>query len=762
ENMNKRYISMQTALQSDENALLINSIKSEIKDKQKDENVFLGNLSQLKEQLKRIKTVLPAVREYYQIQDISGLEYSEMPMENRNQLIVELENSFLQFENILNDKLSQIRLEMKQLENAITELSKEIRNLESNRITYDRNVSALKTAIETEFSMRGISPSVYILADLLEISDTDWQNAVEGYLNTQRFYIIVEPAYYDIAAQVYDRNKSRIHTAAIVNTAKLKLDLVPDENTLACIVKSQNRYAAAYISQVLGKVVMCSEVSELKQYANAITQGCMLYHGNVLRKINPEIYRMPYIGKYALQQQLKLKKEEYQQKSKIQSELQKQRADLENKLSLIRQCNFEILKSVISSPADVQRIKAEISSLNQNLKETENNPTYLQMKMDAEELEQKIRQKRKQLDSIKSAMTINNNENENAHKRITQLNAEIQGTEKQISDMSREHESALKEAQRRFEERQKNRSENDFGNYQLLRKKSESNKEKALSILIQQQTKYQNGDLGTGISMMPAYLEEYSSLTKHNLVSHEEKLRKMQEQCETEFREVFLSKMRENIEKAISLFKNLNKTLKPIYYGNDSYRFDYAPEKTKKRLYEMIMSECNLGGGTLFSSQFEEEYHDEMNELFTKLTISDDKGDNVLREYTDYRNYLDYDIEIISKNGKIQKFSKICREKSGGETQTPYYVAIAASFAQLYSIGETVRIIMLDEAFDKMDEERIESMINFFKSQDFQIILAAPTSRLEIISEQVDNTIMVYNDENHQSYTELFSFEELE
>ena len=762
ENMNKRYISMQTALQSDENALLINSIKSEIKDKQKDENVFLGNLSQLKEQLKRIKTVLPAVREYYQIQDISGLEYSEMPMENRNQLIVELENSFLQFENILNDKLSQIRLEMKQLENAITELSKEIRNLESNRITYDRNVSALKTAIETEFSMRGISPSVYILADLLEISDTDWQNAVEGYLNTQRFYIIVEPAYYDIAAQVYDRNKSRIHTAAIVNTAKLKLDLVPDENTLACIVKSQNRYAAAYISQVLGKVVMCSEVSELKQYANAITQGCMLYHGNVLRKINPEIYRMPYIGKYALQQQLKLKKEEYQQKSKIQSELLKQRADLENKLSLIRQCNFEILKSVISSPADVQRIKAEISSLNQNLKETENNPTYLQMKMDAEELEQKIRQKRKQLDSIKSAMTINNNENENAHKRITQLNAEIQGTEKQISDMSREYESALKEAQRRFEERQKNRSENDFGNYQLLRKKSESNKEKALSILIQQQTKYQNGDLGTGISMMPAYLEEYSSLTKHNLVSHEEKLRKMQEQCETEFREVFLSKMRENIEKAISLFKNLNKTLKPIYYGNDSYRFDYAPEKTKKRLYEMIMSECNLGGGTLFSSQFEEEYHDEMNELFTKLTISDDKGDNVLREYTDYRNYLDYDIEIISKNGKIQKFSKICREKSGGETQTPYYVAIAASFAQLYSIGETVRIIMLDEAFDKMDEERIESMINFFKSQDFQIILAAPTSRLEIISEQVDNTIMVYNDENHQSYTELYSFEELE
>ena len=174
----------------------------------------------------------------------------------------------------------------------------------------------------------------------------------------------------------------------------------------------------------------------------------------------------------------------------------------------------------------------------------------------------------------------------------------------------------------------------------------------------------------------------------------------------------------------------------------------------------MIMSNFNLGGFTLFSTQFEEEYHDEMDELFSKLTASDENGDDVLREYTDYRNYLDYDIEIISKDGKSQKFSKIYREKSGGETQTPYYVAIAASFAQLYSTGETIRIIMLDEAFDKMDDDRIESMINFFKSQDFQIILAVPTSRMEFIGEQVNNIVMVYSDSEHHSYTDSFSHDE--
>ena len=760
--MNERYISMQAALQTNENALLISQIQSEIKDKQKDQKTFYESFNRLKEQLRRIRAVLPAIREYCQNQDISGLEHPELSTESRNQLVLALENSFLQAETALNGRIAHVRAELHQLETVLARLSNEIGSLERNKITYDRNVSELKKAIETEFAKLGISSPVHILADLLEISDTNWQNAVEGYLNTQRFHIIVEPAYYDIATQVYDRYKSRIHTAAIVNTAKLKADLIPDENTLACVVKSQNRYASAYICQILGKVVMCSDVSELKNYSSAITQGCMLYQGNALRKINPDIYRMPYIGKYALQQQLKLKKAEYAQKSAEKSDLNRQKTDSEQIFNLIRQCNFEILKSVVSSPIDIQSITAEIKSLQNDLNEAKNDPAYLQMQMDAEELERNIHKKRNQLDHIKSEVTRKKIETGTIQRNIAQLNDEIQEIERQISEMSHKHESVLQDAQKRFKDRQKNKvSENQFGSYQSTRTRYANQRDTSIHKLIQQQTKYKNGDLGAGIEMMPAYFEEYSNLTKNILIFNEEKLRSMHENCETMFRESFLAKMRENIENAISLFKELNKTLKPIYYGNDSYRFDYSPEKNKKRLYEMIMSDFNLGGFTLFSTQFEEEYHDEMDELFSKLTASDENGDDVLREYTDYRSYLDYDIKIISKDGKSQKFSKIHREKSGGETQTPYYVAIAASFAQLYSTGETIRIIMLDEAFDKMDEERIESMINFFKSQDFQIILAAPTSRLELIGEQVDNIVMVYSDSEHHSFTDMFSYDEI-
>jgi uncharacterized protein YPO0396 len=195
-------------------------------------------------------------------------------------------------------------------------------------------------------------------------------------------------------------------------------------------------------------------------------------------------------------------------------------------------------------------------------------------------------------------------------------------------------------------------------------------------------------------------------------------------------------------------FKYLNASLKDIYYGEDSYKFDITHNKKKESIYKMITAKENIGGNTLWSNPYDEAYKEEMEDLFAKLTAYDDKGEKVLAEYTDYRSYLDYDIIVSKKDGSEQRFSKIYGEKSGGETQTPYYVAIAASFVQLYKLGDTIRIIMLDEAFDKMDDNRIAAMMDFFNSQNFQIILATPPAKMEVIGEKVDTILMAIRDGN--------------
>lgn len=235
-------------------------------------------------------------------------------------------------------------------------------------------------------------------------------------------------------------------------------------------------------------------------------------------------------------------------------------------------------------------------------------------------------------------------------------------------------------------------------------------------------------------------------LVVSDIIKYEEDLKKAKENCHLEFRESFLARLKENIENAKIEFKNLNSALKDIYYGEDSYKFEITYNKKKESIYQMITSKNNEAGYNLWSNSFDDEYQEEMEDLFAKLTAYDDKGEKVLAEYTDYRSYLDYDIIVEKKDGTVQRFSKIYGEKSGGETQTPYYVAIAASFVQLYKLGDTIRIIMLDEAFDKMDDNRISAMMDFFNSQNFQIILATPPAKIEIIGEKVDTILMAMRD----------------
>ncbi len=248
-------------------------------------------------------------------------------------------------------------------------------------------------------------------------------------------------------------------------------------------------------------------------------------------------------------------------------------------------------------------------------------------------------------------------------------------------------------------------------------------------------------DFVTGLTGISDYREALQKLRSVEIVRYEEKLKLAKEDCEQIFRSDFLSKMKENIESARNEFRSLNKALDSIYYGDDSYRFKISFDKNKEGLYRMITSENNHEGINLWTSAFEEEYKEEMADLFDKLMAKDDNGQKIVEEYTDYRSYLDYDIEIHKRDGSVQRFSDIYGEKSGSETQVPYYVAIAASFYQLYRYGNSIRLMLLDEAFDKMDDERIQSMMEFFNGLGLQVILATPPAKIEVIGEQVGTVL---------------------
>lgn len=638
--------------------------------------------------------------------------------------------------------------DMDRLSDEINDCQERLKKLEKRVLPYPEYAQKLKEMVEKEFVRKGISSSVYFLSELLEITDMKWSNAIEGYLNTQKFYLVVEPEYYPAALEVYDKNRKNIHTAGIINSRKLPTGQEAEPDSLAYVVKSDNRYAKAYANYILGRVKRCTDVHELERHSIAMTPECMLYQGYVVRHLNPRDYENPFIGQYAYRTQIENVRKEIEEKTRRRSELRQEIQLYTAVLESAKKVNLGIMKLYLYVPESLHSLQEQMVSAKAELKEAQSDPTLIELNL-------KLDVKKKELDVKKEEKERLSEENIRLENQIDAHRNEMQERKKEYDILRTELEEqadrdgvVYKEAEDKYRQNRKSKSAQVIAvNFapqrsQLLREREELlDGRKGLKELQMRFNQEFTLDFMLGLVNISEYREALQKLKGVEIVRFEEKLKLAREDCEQIFRSDFLSRMKENIESARNEFRSLNKALDSIYYGDDSYRFKISFDKNKEGLYRMITSENNYEGINLWTSAFEEEYKEEMADLFDKLMAKDDNGKKIVEEYTDYRSYLDYDIEIHKRDGSIQRFSDIYGEKSGSETQVPYYVAIAASFYQLYRYGNSIRIILLDEAFDKMDDERIQSMMEFFNGLGLQVILATPPAKIEVIGEQVGTVL---------------------
>ncbi len=638
--------------------------------------------------------------------------------------------------------------DMERLSDEIDDCQERLKKLEKRVLPYPEYAQKLKELVEKEFVRKGISSPVNFLSELLEITDMKWSNAIEGYLNTQKFYLVVEPEYYPAALEVYDKNRKNIHTAGIINSRKLPTGQEAEPDSLAYVVKSDNRYAKAYVNYILGRVKRCTDVHELERHSIAMTPECMLYQGYVVRHLNPRDYENPFIGQYAYRTQIENVRKEIEEKTRRRSELRQEIQLYTAVLESAKKVNLGIMKLYLYVPESLHSLQEQMVSAKAELKEAQSDPTLIELNL-------KLDAKKKELDVKKEEKESLSEENIRLENQIDTHRNEMQERKKEYDILRKELEeqadrdgAVYKEAEDKYRQNRKSKSAQVIAvNFAPQKSQLQREREELLdgrTGLKELQMRFNQEftlDFMLGLVNISEYREALQKLKSVEIVRFEEKLKLAREDCEQIFRSDFLSRMKENIESARNEFRSLNKALDSIYYGDDSYRFKISFDKNKEGLYRMITSENNYEGINLWTSAFEEEYREEMADLFDKLMAKDDNGKKIVEEYTDYRSYLDYDIEIHKRDGSIQRFSDIYGEKSGSETQVPYYVAIAASFYQLYRYGNSIRIMLLDEAFDKMDDERIQSMMEFFNGLGLQVILATPPAKIEVIGEQVGTVL---------------------
>jgi uncharacterized protein YPO0396 len=349
------------------------------------------------------------------------------------------------------------------------------------------------------------------------------------------------------------------------------------------------------------------------------------------------------------------------------------------------------------------------------------------------------------------------NRESNYHDNLLEFEQEINRLNQKIMAQSEENPGLKEKADRLFQDEIASQNiQNILESYQDKISKELMNIEHLEDALRTKQIHYTqkyNLSYQFGLKYIDEYLDERNKLVKSELVKYESKVREAREVAEKLFKEDFMSKLRHYIISAQEEIKKINSTLENIHFGEDSYQFIFPKSKEYGDYYDMVLSdEAIKSGEEIFNYDFEMKYQRQLEELFINLASEDLNDKGTVNKFTDYRTYMDYDILITNTSGDQINYSKVFKEKSGGETQVPFYVATLASFVRVFDQAsrkvnqESIGLILFDEVFDKMDSSRIKAMMRFIQQLPVQIMLSTPPQKMEIIQKYTDTTVVTLRD----------------
>lgn len=649
-------------------------------------------------------------------------------------------------------------------------------DLRKNIKDYPKGLVQLRDRIAAELNRQG-RPKVQIdiLADVLEIPEAEehWRNAVEGYLNTQKFYLLIPPEYYQRALTFYDQVKREYsgRSFGLVDIAKLREreTIAPWPDSLAGKVETENALARIYIDYLLGRVVCCTHVSQLRKHRTAITAEGMVYQGYVARPLRKELMEDAFIGRRAvalriekLESELRLADTELNVWKPIAAELVKHKS----RDSLFSR--YFVHDTIEQRRTDYQRgleITKEVKQLEEELSRLD--LFWL------EEQRREINSLGEQIKALEEMKTKYTQEETSLRNRIHDLEYDIlpglyqELTEKEDSLSDRFSPQFIESVGRPRYEQEFSRLKRasavakNFGD-RLVQTENERNtsQQKLFRARSDYVSAFQPCSFRPDAMTNEEFDQERQLLEESELPKYREKIKAARESAMEQFQNDFLAKLKSSIDQVQDQVKSLNKALKQTQFGTDRYQFRADRNPDYAEYYDMIMApELMEGEGGLFALPFQQKYGPLIEELFGRLAMSDDTQLNARKQselqqnierYTDFRTYLKFDLETADQNGSKQLLSQTLNTKSGGETQTPFYIAVLASFAQLYQVNNlsplasnTVRLVVFDEAFNKMDSDRIIESVRLLRKMGLQAIICTPPDKLPDIMPLADKTLLV-------------------
>ena len=691
--------------------------------------------------------------------------------------LVRLQEGLKDLQEELEAQRQEADADLRRIKKEEKEARAELKELKQGKKAYPRELEEARFELRNRLHERcGKFVNVHILADLLDVKDERWHNAVEGYLGNNKLQLIVEPKYARAAMDIYqEMDTKRFFRAAVLDTEKLTKDKHQVQpGALAEVVKAKEAYVQEYINFFLGNVKKCESLDELRECRIGVTPDCMLYQSYKLQHMNPENYtRRAYIGETSMRQRIRKLEEKCEklngERMPVQELLEEIRQAM--RMEMLKQPAEDYLGWLADSKAIISKEKKKAQLLEQMQKLKDESVAAWEGKK--KEVQAAQDAKKESVSKVQEAIWENK-------KEIERLNAEVLESEEQMKDVKR------KVADKRYEkEFQEYLASRKSENYEYLRRQMVSRvytlreeEEDAYRKLVEERSsyirEYPNRTFSTSIRDNAPYEKLLNSLSCDHLETYRESAKTQAKAAVEHFKDDFIFKIRSAILEAYQRRDELNRIISKLDFGKDKYQFVITKNKgADGKYYKMFMDDSlqirpsDLDDTMdnqldMFTMEHENQYGEMMNELINIFippeNATKDEMDEAKRnmdKYADYRTYLSFDMQQIVHGDKEMTIglSKMIKKNSGGEGQNPLYVALLASFAQLYKINlspkmhrsPTLRLVVLDEAFSKMDAEKVASCISLIRGLGFQAIISATNDKIQNYLENVDKTFVYAN-----------------
>ena len=691
---------------------------------------------------------------------IAELNQGRVSEELCQNLHLKIESAKQNIEDEVEDYSDQRREIGKQLK----EKKRLVDDMKHDRKPYDENLRSARSALSQQLSDRyGQTVKVQIFADLFDVQEEEWKNAIEGRMGRLKHSLITEPQYAHEAAVLF-RNMKQYENVDLINS-KAIADSKPDcmEGSLYEAVKTQEAYVDVCLKRYLGHIIKCRSVEELEQVRDGVTPDCYSYSNFIFRHLKKKDYTTrACIGRRVSKARLA----EYE---KDVEELSRQEMQLDDLLRRLKEArDFECLKDEPSHYVKLSRAGEELARVNKKKMELEE--TIRSLREGAyKELEEKEQSLQKQVKMVQE--------------ELDQTQGELARLGSRIGELSGENESRRQQLEEKLQGYVPNEAlEQEV--WELLKKQSGQaviNRKKAQVADLEEKEQAQAETLRAArnryIFAYPAgpfngaetSNEAYEKLLEKYLTdfepAYEEEFEKKCASIYKSLRENVIATIHGDIKAAKRHAYEINRLLRETNFSDSTYQIKIEPAKNENgQFFDMLMAEeldsknldnAGFDGQISFGEDaFYQKYEQKIKLLTDKFMPPKDEDEHLraqkrkeMEQYADYRNYLSFSMfeQVTDEHGNVIRenfVDDMAGRDSGGEGQNPKYVALLAGFAMLYmqqsKRDSKIKLVLLDEAFSKMDQERSAVCLKYARKMDLQLIVCVPDERLQSLIRNVD------------------------